>query len=322
MRRIISLFVAAIMLLTLSACGGDEGLGVSPTPAIMQTDATPTAAPVSSWKSQGRAYKQSLLTDYADSMVSVFAHGGDYYQAIMYWDEIGKEMYEIIKNGQDVIYAPKNVYIRCANGGDNGIWIVENEKIEDGYDEHLRLISYSGEVLLTVSLEDLGLGDAFIYTLRCSEDDVYLRSPDMVALVDGSGALKSTIAIESDNTAIVTGGDGQVYLASVTETGVEISLIEAGGLSPVLSAPIADARLCGGNEEFLFTYFLDDGLYGLDVEGNSTPIIIWEDCRITVANYRGIISIPDEAFLLLDYMGASILSPVDPSEMSEAVPLP
>lgn len=130
MRRIISLLIAAVMLLTLAACGGDVNLGVSSTPTPMQEDVSPTAAPVSNWASQGRAYKQKSLTSYADSFVCAFSHGDDYYEAIMYWNEIGKTMYAIMKNEEIGLYSTENATIYSAGASDAGVWIVETEKID------------------------------------------------------------------------------------------------------------------------------------------------------------------------------------------------
>lgn len=150
---------------------------------------------------------------------------------------------------------------------------------------------------------------------------MYLRSADKLTVVDDNGGLKTSIALENGDSVIVAGGDGQAYLASNTETGADISLIGEDGLEPALSVPIVDAWVCGGNEEFLFTYLLNDGLYGIDAEGNSTPIIIWKDCRLTVENFSSLVPMPDGVFLLKNQARLSLLTPVDPSEMREAITL-
>lgn len=52
----------------------------------------------------------------------------------------------------------------------------------------------------------------------------------------------------------------------------------------------ADGMLIfGGNEEFLLTGTLDDGPYGIGADGSQTPIIMWEEGRISVVGLRGIV---------------------------------
>ena len=106
------LLLAAVLL---SACGTAQQETPSPvqTPVPGGVTAETSTPETVEWNGEGRPYRQQALPSRADSTVSLFAAGDDYYSAIMYFAEDGRQAFELLKNGEELIYAPADTYITC-----------------------------------------------------------------------------------------------------------------------------------------------------------------------------------------------------------------
>ena len=153
MKKTMAWLLLAAML--LSACGTAQQETPSPvqTPVPGGVTAETSTPETVEWNGEGRPYRQQALPSRADSTVSLFAAGDDYYSAIMYFAEDGRQAFELLKNGEELIYAPADTYITCASGGDEGIWLLESVRTESGYEGQLHLIGYDGENLRTLVAE-------------------------------------------------------------------------------------------------------------------------------------------------------------------------
>ena len=80
-------------------------------------------------------------------------------------------------------------------------------------------------------------------------------------------------------------------------------------------------RVFGGNGEFPLICALDDGLYGLDSAGWTTPLLLWEECRLSVTGLRSLVPLSGDRLLLLDASGPALLEPASPDELSGRVTL-
>lgn len=270
------------------------------------------------WSSTGRPYKQSEI-NIPENYISVFARDSDYYMAAVYLG-VNKETYAVLKNGSDSIYSPTGS-IECAAGNDRGIWLVGTDSSDSGVEENLRLITYSGEVLLTVNLENIAHFDDPVYTIRCTADTVYLKSASKIVGIDSTGKKVSEFKLENTNSGLAVGSDGKAYLAYYTDKGTQVSLVDGTMLKPAFTLQEADGRIYGGNAEFPLIMADDKGLYGLTADGKLKPVIIWSDCGIALSKIVGIVSMPDGKFMLFDMAGVSLLSPSKASEMRKKTTL-
>lgn len=322
MKKIMTWFLLAVTLL-LSACGTAQQ--EPPSPAQTSASGTPeteitTPEPVK-WEGKGYPYRQQALPSRADSTVSLFAAGDDYYSAIMYFAEDGRQAFELLKNGEELIYAPADTYITCASGGSEGIWLLESVRTELGYEGRLHLIGYDSESLRTLAMADMGLEDTYFYSMRCFDGGLCLQGSGEAAIIDDNGTLEAFVTFDAPETYVVTGGDGALYSVYAGESSNAVRRYDNGTFTDALDISADGMTVFGGNSEFLLTGTLEDGLYGINSDGSLTPLIIWEECRVSVSGLRGIVPLSEGRFLLLDSMGTSMLSPADPAELKEPVVL-
>lgn len=301
--KILCLLSAIIML--FSACSSTK---------------SETTAPVDhSWFSEGRAYKQSGI-NMPGGYISVFSHGADFYANVAIIGINEPNRYELCKNGTETIYSPENGCIDCASGNDEGIWMVETGIAETGFDEKLRLLSYSGEVVKSFALNDIANFNSSVYTIRCTSEKVYLKSPDKIVAMDNSGNYLSEYEVQDDS-ALVVGNDDNAYVANYTENGIEIFALDGDENSHSFTLKQSGYNVYSGNEEFFLLMSNDTGLYGINADGSQETLIIWSDCGISLGRIMGIVALPDGKFLLLDAVSTSLLSPAEPSDMHKRVTL-
>lgn len=312
------LLLAAVLL---SACGTAQQETPSPvqTPVPGGVTAETSTPETVEWNGEGRPYRQQALPSRADSTVSLFAAGDDYYSAIMYFAEDGRQAFELLKNGEELIYAPADTYITCASGGDEGIWLLESVRTELGYEGRLHLIGYDSESLRTLAMADMGLEDTYFYSMRCFDGGLCLQGAGEAAIVDEKGDLEAFVTFDTPETYVVTGGDEALYAVSAGEASTDVCRYDSGAFMDAMELGVGGMTVFGGNSEFLLTGVLEDGLYGISADGSLTPLVIWEECRVSVSGLRGAVPLSQGRFLLLDAMGTSMLSPTDPAELKEPV---
>ncbi|NLH02374.1 MAG: hypothetical protein GX488_10940 [Clostridiales bacterium] len=288
-------------------------------PACSSMKSAPSSLADNAWFSEGRAYKQSGVS-MPGGYISVFSHGADFYANVAIIGINEPNRYELCKNGTETIYSPKNGCIDCASSNDEGIWIVETEKVETNLDEKIQMVSYSGEVVKSFALNDIARFDSSVYTIRCTSEKVYLKSPDKIVAVDNSGNYLSEYKVQGDS-ALVIGNDDCAYVANYTENGIEICALDGDENSPSFTLKQSDYNVYSGSEEFFLLMANDTGLYGLNRDGSQEAVIIWSDCGISLSRIMGIVALPDGKFLLLDAVSTSLLSPAEPSDMHKRITL-
>ena len=327
MKRSSAALPALALILALSACSARSEPAESPQESARpspEPTAAATASPLpAEWDGEGRPYLQTSLPGYADSTVSLFAHGEDYYEAVMYFGEDGRRTYEVIANSDEAVYAPgAGVYINCADAGEDGIWLLEDEVSEGGSESRLRLIGFSGEVLSDLPLDSIGLDGGHLSSIHCFDGGICLLGSGEAVVLDGGGPPAFRAALDSPDSYLVTGGDGQLYSVTATYNGAGIEVLSSvGEFVPAMTLEASGVRVFGGDGEFPLTCAIGEGFYGVDTGGDFTPLIIWEECRLNVMNLRSLVPLSDGRFLMLDSMGTSLLSPAGPDGLHQPVTL-
>ena len=102
MKKTMAWLLLAAML--LSACGTAQQETPSPvqTPVPGGVTAETSTPETVEWNGEGRPYRQQALPSRADSTVSLFAAGDDYYSAIMYFAEDGRQAFELLKTAKSL----------------------------------------------------------------------------------------------------------------------------------------------------------------------------------------------------------------------------
>lgn len=269
---------------------------------------------VGAWTSEGGAYKQ---TDYdaPECVMSVFSYGSEVYGITSTADNSGSINLEVFHNS-DVIYAPGGTWISCAAVAPEGIWILETYWKNEPSTASLKLVSPSGEAIKTVPLNaNYGL-DKGVFSMLYNSGEFYLYTgDDVVVLSDNGEKIASHKLPNSSRVSLIKGNDGKAYVVCYFDDKVEVSSIDETAIQSVFTLQTPDIKVFGGNEEFCFIMSNSEGLFGLNVDGTKTPVLIWKDCGITVTDLERVVALPAGKYICLDVGGVSLLSPVDPSEL-------
>lgn len=267
---------------------------------------------VGAWTSEGGAYKQTAY-DVPEGVMSVFSYGSEVYGITSTADNSGSINLEVFHNS-DVIYAPGGTWISCAAVVPEGIWILESFYADEPATSSLKLISSSGEVIKTLPLnEEMVKG---VFSMLYSSGEFYLYTgDDVVVLSDNGEKLASHKLPNSSRASLIKGNDGKAYSVCYFDDRVEVSSVDETAIQSVLTLQTPDIKVFVGNEEFCFIMSNSEGLFGLNVDGAKSPILIWKDCGIPVTDLEKVVALPAGKYLCLDVGGVSLLSPVDPSEL-------
>jgi hypothetical protein len=265
------------------------------------------------WNSKGSAYKQTALNT-PDGIISISGNKKDVYSIISVFDG-NKISLEIYRNS-NIIYAPGDTSISCIDAVSEGVWILES--LSD--DTHnLKLISTSGEVIETISLSSFADMARKARSLLYNSGRFFINCGDEIAILSDSGQKIANHKMPSaDKTSLIAGGDGNVYVVCYyDDTTIIYTILDETGIEKILEFTTNNLGVFGGNEKFCFFMSNDEGLFGLEVDGSLTPILIWEDCGIAVIGIKKIIPLPDDEYACLDAGGISKFIKVDPSEIGK-----
>ena len=298
-------FLLLILVLTilLSSCSS---------PAANQDKGNDNSMSVGAWTSEGGAFKQTAY-NVPDGAMSVFSCGADVYGIASKLDsgDISLEVF----HDSDVIYAPgSNTSISCAAAAPEGVWITESFWVNGNATSDLKLISSSGEVIKTIPLnEELTKS---VCSMLYNSGKFYLNTGSEIVILSNNGEkLASHKLRDSDKASLINGNGGKTYVVFYFDDSVEISSVDETAIQSVLTLKTPDIKVFGGGEEFCFILSNSEGLFGLNVDGTKTPVLIWKDCGITVTDLKKVVALPAGKYICLDAGGISLLSPVDPSEL-------
>lgn len=283
-------------------------------PTANQNKGNDNSASGGAWTSEGGAFKQTAY-DAPEGVMSVFSYGSEVYGITSTADNSGSINLEVFHNS-DVIYAPGGTWISCAAAAPEGVWILETHWKDEPSTTSLKLVSPSGEVIKTVPLNvNYGL-DEGVRSMMCNSGKFYLYTGDEVIILNDSGEKLTSHKLPiNSRVSLINGNDGKAYVVCYFDDRVEISSVDETAIQSVLTLQTPDIKVFGGGEEFCFIMSNSEGLFGLNVDGTKTPVLIWKDCGITVTDLEKVVALPTGKYICLDVGGVSLLSPVDPSEL-------
>ncbi len=285
MKRAIGILLLLALCLSLCACG-EKKEATEPAQAVGGVDPVTGA-----WQGQGGCYRTEALELPKGAGVR-FCREGQIYA--MGNPSMGQTI--VYRDGEELFRYDGMAF--TVSRGEEGIWVQDEERSEAGDTLVLSLYSFEGEYRETLRL-DLPAG-CFSLGMAAAGDKLYLKCSDTLRVYDREGGLLCVIPHEEFEGDLLRGGDGELYFAEERKSGSGgvISTIdtEKGCLTELLSW---DRGFVGsGDGESPFLQILPEGLYRMDRNGQTRPLVLWDECLLSVSGITETRSLGDGRFLL------------------------
>lgn len=304
MKKSIAIIVMVFTLL-LSSCGAPQN-DASHSSNSKEIDNQEETV----WSGVGGCFKQKPFED-SDNCIGAFANESDIYTISL---DLSTFTPRICTKGTEVLYKPEIGEVSCATVTDEGIWVVNEINTDGKIHNYICLISFDGDVMNTIQLDNVCQVEGFIYSILRTSNNIYLEFEECIVVISADGKMVSTIELPDPNSRIVMGDDNCVYVINNKEESNEIYKIDDTNSNLSLKITAPQGTIFSGSDENFLLLSTSDGLYGLGSNGETTPIVIWEECGINFTNLRRVVVLPDKSFLCFDGGGSSIIYPIDPKE--------
>lgn len=299
-----------LIVLLLSACGKGKDRPHMETAAETKTTDTKT------WTGQGGSYAAHLLplADYAGGYQDVYAllpQGEHVYCLAWNYDDAG---YHLLADGTEIGTISGGIHSMHASP--EGLWLLTDEG-ESGM--RLQLISLEGEPLRDILFPQLS--SVSVEQMRCMEDRLCFINSGQLLVMDGEGQQLSTAALPAAEIKLRLSAGGQIYAVAGSPEGSSFYSLDrdSGQLTAAFQAPAGTVYDGGGEDPFLLK--TRDGLYRLTEDGSTQPIVIWEECGISMGELYGVFSLGLGRYVCRTMSGYFELVPVAPEDIQEKIQL-
>ena len=299
-----------LIALLLSACGkGNESPRTEATAEKQNADAK-------TWTGQGGSYAAHLLplADYAGGYQDVYAllpQGEHIYCLAWNYDEAG---YHLLVDGTEMGIISGGIH--SMHTSPEGLWLLTDEEAGG---MRLQLFSPEGEQLRDMLFPRLSA--ISVEQMRCIEDRFCFINSGQLVVMDGEGQQLATAALPAAEMKLRLSAGGQIYaVSSNAESNRFYSLDrDSGQLTAAFQAPAGTVYDGGGEDPFLLK--TRDGLYRLDENGGAQPIVIWEECGISMGELYGAFPMGQGRYVCRTMNGYYELLPVAPEDIQEKIQL-
>ena len=285
MKRAIGILLLLALCLSLCACG-EKKEAAEPAQAVGGVDPVTGA-----WQGQGGCYLTESITLPKGASVRFCREGHIY--------AMGNP-----SMGETVVYRDGEELFRYAgmaftvSRGEEGIWVQDEERSENGNTLVLSLYSFEGAYQETLRL-DLP-ADCFSLGMAAAGDKLYLKCSDTLRVYDREGNILCVIPHEEWQGDLLLGGDGELYFREERKSG-------SGGVLSTIDVDNAcftelftwdRGFVSSGDGESPFLQILPEGIFRMDREGQTRPLVLWDECLLSVSGVTETGSLGDGRFLL------------------------
>ena len=208
-----------------------------------------------------------------------------------------------------------------ADAGEDGIWYCIEQRGEDGcMTETMILVNEAGEEQKRLELRFPK--DCFPRRFAVTDGCFCFNCSDRLRIYDESGSPLHDIPHEEWKGKLVKSSSGGICFVEEWESGGSVSRvnIETGELEPLFDYP--RGSVCTGDGESPLLLMCPEGIYHLDENGETAPLVVWEECGLALSGLMYVESEPDGSYLLRgSSFDALRLSPAEPSELKPRVRL-
>ena len=307
MKRCTGLFLLLALCLGLCACGkGKE--------AAQEELGSTAVDPVSgAWQGEGGCYRTEGLTLPKGAGIQ-FCRDGQVYS--MGCPDM--EQTVAYRDGEELFSHSGMAYGLCR--GEDGIWLMEEERDKDGDTAVLQRYSFDGESGETIQIKLPP--DCFALSLRAAERRLYLQCSDSLRIFDEAGTLCAQIPHEQWAGRLLQGGDGKVYYYEELGKGGVLSAVdaEAGTLRELFAWE--RGQISAGDGESPFLLIMPEGIYRMELSGETRPLVIWDECLLSISGVSELYDMGEGRFLMSgNFTEPLMLVPAKPEDLKPRVML-
>ena len=301
MKRFIGLLLLLALCLGLCACGK----GKEAAPEELGSTAVDQAS--GAWQGEGGCYRTEGLTLPKGAGVQ-FCRDGQVY-SMGYPD---MEQTVVYRGGEELIRYAGMALGFCQS--EEGIWLMDEERDQNGDTAVLQGYSFDGEPgeMLQVQLPP----DSFALSLRTAEGLLYLQCSDALRIYDEAGTLCVQIPHEQWAGRLQQGGDGKVYYYEELGKGGVLSAVDAeeGTLRELFAWE--RGQISAGDGESPFLLILPEGVYRMELTGETRPLVIWDECLLSISGVSEIYDMGEGRFLMSgSFAEPLLLIPAQPEDL-------
>ena len=301
MKRCIGLLLLLALCLGLCACGNENSENGEQTASAAVDPAS------GAWQGEGGCYRTEGLTLPKGAGVQ-FCRDGQVY-SMGYPD---MEQTVVYRGGEELFSYSGMAYGLCR--GEDGIWLMDEERDQNGDTVVLQGYSFDGEPgeRLRMQLPP----DCFALGLRSAEGLLYLQCSDALRIYDGTGTLCAQIAHEQWAGRLLQGGDGKVYYYEELGKGGVLRAVDAqqGTLRELFAWE--RGQISAGDGESPFLLILPEGVYRMDLSGETRPLVIWDECLLSISGVSELYDMGEGRFLMSgNFTEPVMLVPAKPEDL-------
>ena len=218
----------------------------------------------------------------------------------------------VYRDGEELIHYAGMALGFCP--GENEIWLMDEERDQNGDTVVLQRYSFDGEPGETLRLQLPP--DCFALSLRAAEELLYLQCSDSLRIYDGTGTLCAQIPHEQWAGRLLQGGDGKVYYYEELGKGGVLSSVdaEAGALRELFAWERGE--ISAGDGESPFLLIVPEGVYRMELSGETRPLVIWDECLLSISGVSEVYAMRDGRFLLSgNFTEPMMLIPAQPGDL-------
>ena len=307
MKRILYVLLLLVLGISLCACGAKGETQAS------EQNLAPVDLSTGAWLGQGGCYRIEPLELPGDIQ---FCREGRIYS--MDNPTMGKTI--VYRDGEELFSYEGMAY--CLSKGEEGIWLQEDERDGDTWFFNMKLYSYDGEPQKQFRLEMPA--DCYPGRIENSKRHIYLNCSNAIRVYDMEGELICSIPHDEWEGNLILGGDGEVYFFEEKDSGSggTISAIDTDQCMLTEQFIYDKGFVCGGDAESPFFQILPEGLYRMEIDGETRPIVLWDECLLSVSGMQEAKALGDGRFLLGGAFAQTMqLVPCEPSDIKPKIML-
>ena len=295
------------ILLLLALCLGLCGCGDSNSENEEQPASTAVDQASGAWQGEGGCYRTEGLTLPKGAGVQFCRDGAVYSMGYSDMDQT-----VVYRDGEELIHYAGMALGFCP--GENEIWLMDEERDQNGDTVVLQRYSFNGEPGETLRLQLPQ--DCFALSLRTAEGLLYLQCSDALQIYDEAGTLCVQIPHKQWAGRLLQGGDGKVYYYEELGKGGMLSAVdaEAGALRALFAWERGE--ISAGDGESPFLLILPEGVYRMELSGETRPLVIWDECLLSISGVSEVYAMGDGRFLLSgNFTEPMLLVPAKPEDL-------
>ena len=307
MKRMISMFLLLALCLSLCACGSKEDEAPQQLPGSVDPE-------TGAWRGQGGCYRTELV-ELPKNAWAQFCRDGEIYS--MSSPSMNNT---VVYRGQEELFRCEGMPELLCEGAE-GVWVQCEEREDSTIYVVLSLYAYTGEPVKTLRLEMPP--DCYPLGLCAADGLLYLKCSDSVRVYDGGGDLVCSFPGEDWSGRLIKAGDGSVCLCTQGQNGGgSVSVLDPRQGTVTELFRYEKGCLSGGDGESPFLLLLPDGLYRMELTGEMRPLVLWDECLLSVNGVTDVEAMDDGRFLLSGMAAQTmVLTPAEPSDIKPKVML-